>query len=92
MDLMNSLAQAGGIDAISRELGVDQATAQNGLHALLPAVTDGMSSTGIRSFYAASSEKWLIRASSIKGAPANILDTPIDSGYSATQTGQYKGR
>ncbi len=42
MDLMNALAQAGGVDAISRELGVDQSTAQNGLQALLPAVTDGM--------------------------------------------------
>lgn len=42
MDLMNLLAQAGGVDAISRELGVDQSTAQNGLRALLPAVTDGM--------------------------------------------------
>ena len=26
MDLMNALAQAGGVEAISRELGVDQAT------------------------------------------------------------------
>ncbi len=42
MDLMNALAQAGGVDAISRELGVDQSTAQNGLKALLPAVTEGM--------------------------------------------------
>lgn len=42
MDMMNALAQAGGIDAISRELGVDQSTAENGLRALLPAVTDGM--------------------------------------------------
>lgn len=42
MDLMNALAQAGGVDAISREFGVDQATAQNGMQALLPAVTDGM--------------------------------------------------
>ena len=42
MDLMNALAQAGGVEAISRELGVDQATAQSGLQALLPAVTDGM--------------------------------------------------
>lgn len=42
MDLMNALAQAGVVDAISRELGIDQATAQNGLQALLPAVTDGM--------------------------------------------------
>lgn len=42
MDLMNALAQAGGVEAISRELGVDQATAQSGLNALLPAVADGM--------------------------------------------------
>ncbi len=42
MDLMNALAQAGGVDAISRELGIDQSTAQNGVLALLPAVTDGM--------------------------------------------------
>jgi len=42
MDLMNALAEAGGVDAIARELGVDQSTAQNGMQALLPAVTDGM--------------------------------------------------
>ena len=42
MDLMNALADAGGIDAISRELGIDQQTAQSGLGALLPAVVDGM--------------------------------------------------
>jgi hypothetical protein len=42
MDLMNALAQAGGVEAISRELGVDQATAQSGLDALLPAVADGL--------------------------------------------------
>jgi hypothetical protein len=42
MDLMNALAQTGGIDAMSRELGIDQATAQSGLNALLPAVADGM--------------------------------------------------
>lgn len=42
MDLMNALAAAGGVDAISRELGVDQSTAQSGINALLPAVVDGM--------------------------------------------------
>ena len=42
MDLMNALVQAGGVEAISRELGVDQSTAQSGLNALLPAVADGM--------------------------------------------------
>ncbi len=42
MDLINALAQAGGVEAISRELGIDNATARSGLGALLPAVTDGM--------------------------------------------------
>jgi len=42
MDLMNALAQEGGVEAVSRELGVDQATAQGGISALLPAVVDGM--------------------------------------------------
>lgn len=42
MDLMNALAQTGCVDAISRELGVDQSTAQSGLGALLPAIMDGM--------------------------------------------------
>jgi hypothetical protein len=42
MDLMNALAAAGGVDAISRELGVDPSTAQSGINALLPAVVDGM--------------------------------------------------
>ncbi len=42
MDILNALAEAGGIDAISRELGIDQQTAQSGLGALLPAVVDGM--------------------------------------------------
>ncbi len=42
MDLMDALAQEGGVEAISRELGVDQSTAQSGLGALLPAVIDGM--------------------------------------------------
>ena len=42
MDLMSALAGAGGVEAISRELGIDQATAQSGMGALLPAVADGM--------------------------------------------------
>ena len=42
MDLMNALAATGGVEAISRELGVDQSTAQSGVNALLPAVVEGM--------------------------------------------------
>jgi len=41
MDMMSILNQAGGIGAIARELGVDEATAQAGAAALLPAVLGG---------------------------------------------------
>lgn len=42
MSMLDALMQAGGAQAISRELGVDQRTAQSGLEALLPAVLGGM--------------------------------------------------
>ena len=42
MDLLNELTKAGGVEAMSRDLGIDQATAQGGLAALLPAVLGGM--------------------------------------------------
>ena len=42
MDMMSAIAQEGGVDAVSRELGVDKQTAQGGIGALLPAVLDGL--------------------------------------------------
>lgn len=42
MEMMNALDDSGGVEAISRELGVDQQTAKSGLSALLPAVLDGL--------------------------------------------------
>jgi hypothetical protein len=42
MNMMSALANEGGVDAVSRELGVDQQTAQAGVGALLPAVLDGL--------------------------------------------------
>ncbi len=42
MEMMNAITDEGGVDAISRELGVDQQTAQTGIGALLPAVLDGL--------------------------------------------------
>jgi len=42
MSLLDGLMSSGAVEAISRELGVDQQTAQSGLQALLPAVTGGM--------------------------------------------------
>lgn len=42
MSLLDGLMQNGAVEAISRELGVDQQTAQSGLTALLPAVAGGM--------------------------------------------------
>lgn len=42
MDIGQLLAQSGGIGQMARELGVDEATAQQGAQALLPAVLGGM--------------------------------------------------
>lgn len=42
MDIMNALQGEGGVSAIARELGLDEATAQSGVAALLPAVLGGM--------------------------------------------------
>jgi hypothetical protein len=42
MDLTQILADQGGTDAVSRELGIDRQTAQAGIGALLPAVLDGL--------------------------------------------------
>lgn len=41
MNMMDILNQAGGIDAIARELGVDEGTAATGAAALLPAILGG---------------------------------------------------
>ena len=42
MDMMSALQQAGGIEAITRELGVDSSTAEAGVGALLPAILAGV--------------------------------------------------
>lgn len=42
MDMMSALDEEGGVEAISRELGIDQQTAQSGVGALLPAILDGL--------------------------------------------------
>ncbi|MEO8175809.1 MAG: DUF937 domain-containing protein [Sphingomicrobium sp.] len=42
MTMLDELTQAGGPQAIARELGVDDQTAQSGMAALLPAVLGGM--------------------------------------------------
>jgi len=42
MSMLDALLQAGGDQAISRDLGVDQQTAQTGMAALLPMVIGGM--------------------------------------------------
>lgn len=44
MDMMSSLQHAGGIEAVSRELGIDSSTAQAGVGALLPAILAGVGS------------------------------------------------
>jgi hypothetical protein len=42
MSMLDALTQAGAANAISRDLGVDQQTAQTGMAALLPMVLGGM--------------------------------------------------
>ena len=42
MDLNQMLQQTGAVEALSRELGIDQATAQAGAAALLPAILSGL--------------------------------------------------
>jgi hypothetical protein len=42
MDMLSALQQAGGIEAVSRDTGVDPSTAQAGIAALLPAILGGM--------------------------------------------------
>jgi hypothetical protein len=46
MSMLDALMQAGAAQSISRDLGVDQQTAQTGLQALLPAVLGGMQNQG----------------------------------------------
>lgn len=46
MSMLDALMQQGAANAISRDLGVDQRTAQTGLAALLPAVLGGMQNHG----------------------------------------------
>ncbi|HYX47073.1 MAG TPA: DUF937 domain-containing protein [Sphingomicrobium sp.] len=47
MDIGSLLNQAGGPAAIARELGVDQATVENGAGALLPHVVNGIQTQGL---------------------------------------------
>ena len=42
MEMLDAISQEGGIEAVSRELGVDRQTAQTGVSALLPAVLEGL--------------------------------------------------
>ena len=45
MDMMTALQQEGGVDAVASQLGVDPATVQSGMGALLPSVLEGLRGT-----------------------------------------------
>lgn len=47
MDIMSAIAGSGGVGVIARQLGIDEATAQSGLNALLPQVVDGVEKNGL---------------------------------------------
>ena len=47
MDIGSILAQAGGVSAIARQLGVDESTVESGVGALLPHVENGIQQQGL---------------------------------------------
>jgi hypothetical protein len=47
MDIGSILAQAGGVSAIARQLGVDESTVETGVGALLPHVENGIQQQGL---------------------------------------------
>ena len=47
MDIGSILAQAGGVGAIARQLGVDESTVESGVGALLPHVENGIQQQGL---------------------------------------------
>lgn len=47
MDIMSAINSAGGIGAIAQHLGIDEATAQSGVGALLPQVVNGIENNGL---------------------------------------------
>jgi hypothetical protein len=49
LDIGSILSQAGGVGAIARQLGVDEATVERGTGALLPHVANGIETQGIPS-------------------------------------------
>ena len=42
MDIMSAINAAGGVGAIAAKLGIDEATAESGIGALLPHVVGGL--------------------------------------------------
>ena len=73
MDILNELIQSGGADAISRELGVDPATAQAGIGALLPAVLGGVQQQAAASTGGAGSLSSVLAGLGGGGLLANVL-------------------
>ena len=47
MDIGSILAQAGGVSAIARQLGIDESTVESGVGALLPHVENGIQQQGL---------------------------------------------
>lgn len=73
MDMLNELIQSGGADAISRELGVDPATAEAGIGALLPAVLGGVQQQAAASTGSAGSLSSILAGLGGGGLLGNVL-------------------
>nr|WP_294846251.1 DUF937 domain-containing protein [uncultured Sphingomonas sp.] len=73
MDILNSLIESGGADAIASQLGIDPATAKAGMGALLPAVLGGVQQQAQASSGAEGSLSAILAGLGGGGLLANVL-------------------
>lgn len=73
MTMLNEMIESGGVDAISRELGVDPATAAAGVNALLPAVLGGVEQQAVASTDSAGSLSSILAGLGGGGLLDNVL-------------------
>ena len=84
MNLSQQLQQSGAIGAMARELGVDEATAQKGAQALLPAIVAGLGRNQVGAGGT--------RANAAGGGLADILSGGLGGGPRGTDDRECPGR
>ena len=92
MDLLSELTKAGGVDAMARDLGIDESTAQGGLAALLPAIVGGMQNQAGASPQGIAGLGAILGALGGSGLLANVLgQQPTDVSQGNDVLGQIFG-